>query len=259
MKTPKADKRNDAGKTESGVDAAATEKETAANEVSGKADLTESHAHVDLPAMSLPPGVAGNAKLRNSLRKYGNPSPFQLANYDLLDCFDEIIHKGELIEEYSRMAADPCTPPAEAQRFREKALRSLSEEICLRGGRLPQLKSDLAVARRMTVAAQQGAGEGKVIENSPPTKQNRKLSREEKAGRKKGGEQRSVIEDADAKQILGENERKGKPHSIRGRAAQLEKWCATKEIVRRDLKPITSRNIESLLLNKKRQARLNMC
>ena len=75
MKTPKADKRKDAGKTESGVDAG-TKKETAASEVSGKADLTESRARVDLPSMSLPPGVAGNAKLRNSLRKYGNPSPF---------------------------------------------------------------------------------------------------------------------------------------------------------------------------------------
>jgi len=258
MKTPKADKRKDAGKTESGVDAG-TKKETAASEVSGKADLTESRAHVDLPAMSLPPGVAGNAKLRNSLRKYGNPSPFQMANYDLLDCFDEILHKEELIEEYSRMAADPCLPPAEAQRFREKAFRSFIEELCLRNGRLPQLKSDLAVARRMTVAAQQGAGEGKVIENSPPTKQKRKLSREEKDGRKKGGEQRSVIEDEDAKKILAENERRGKPRSIRGRANLLKKWCATKEILRKDENPITSRNIESLLLNKKRQRRLNMC
>ncbi len=248
-------------KTEKSGQDAGTKKETAASEVSGKADLTESRARVDLPPMSLPPGVAGNAKLRNSLRKYSNPplSPFQLANFDLLDCFDEIRHKEELIEEYSRMAADPCLPPAEAQRFREKAFRSFIEELCLRNGRLPQLKSDLAVARRMTVTAQQGAGEGKVIENSPPTKQKRKLSREEKDGRKKGGEQRSVIEDEDAKKILAENERRGKPRSIRGRANLLKKWCATKEILRKDENPITSRNIESLLLNKKRQRRLNMC
>jgi len=165
-------------KTEKSGQDAGTKKETAASEASGKADLTESRAHVDLPAMSLPPGVAGNAKLRNSLRKYGNPSPYQLANYALLDCFDEIIHKGELIEEYSRMAADPCIPPAEAKRFREKAIRSLSEELCLRNGRLPQLKSDLAVARRMTVAAQQhkpilpGWKRGKLVLKQTP---NRKI------------------------------------------------------------------------------------
>lgn len=244
-------------KTEKSEPDAGTKMETVASELSGNAVPSESQIHKVLSFISLPPSAASNGTLRRSLRKYGNLSSTQLVFLDVLDCVDEIQHKRELMLEYHEAASDPRFPPAIARLYQARASRLGIEWLFLQEDRLPQLKSDFNVA--LTVAAPQGAGEGKVIENSPPTKQKRKLSREEKDGRKKGGEQRSVIEDEDAKKILAENERRGKPRSIRGRANLLKKWCATKEILRKDENPITSRNIESLLLNKKRQRRLNMC
>ena len=140
MKTPKTDKRNDAGKTESGVDAG-TKKVPAASEVSGKADLMESQIHKFLSFMALPLPAASDATMRRSVRKYGNPSSAQLVVLDVLDLHEEFEHADvmTLADLLAKAASDPRVSPALAQRFRERGQRLCSEWK----SRVQQLQSDI--------------------------------------------------------------------------------------------------------------------
>jgi hypothetical protein len=153
-------------KTEKSGPDAGTNSETAASEVSGKADLLESQIHKALSFLSLPLSAASDVTLRRSLRKYGDLSSAQLVFLDALDCFEDFKYDATLMDLYVKAAFDPRASPALAQSCRERAHRLCGKYK----SNVQQLTSDINVvaAAQQSKPIQPGWKRGKLVLKQTP-------------------------------------------------------------------------------------------